>query len=337
MNRSRISLNDIADWENLTLAAHRAGQGKRNRPEVREFFQELDGNLGRLRQGILSNTIEVGMSTVFQIRDPKPRTIHAPCFFERVLHHALMNHVSPVLDRSMIADTFACRTGKGSLAAVQRCRQHVRRFEWYSKQDVRQYFASIDHGVLLEMLGRRFRSRGVFGLLRRIIESHEDSPGCGLPIGALTSQHLANFYLGRLDRFLLEGLRVRAMVRYMDDFAFWCDSRNETRDATASVREFAKASLKLTLREPGEINRSSHGITLCGYRIYAGTIRLATSRRRRFSQTQAKWERLWLEGRLTPQQLQCGYSAALAITLHADSVEWRRRLAANPPAWYEDV
>ena len=71
--------------------------------------------------------------------------------------------------------------------------------------------------------------------------------------------------------------------------------------------------------------------------IYAGTIRLAASRRRRFRRTQAKWEQLWLAGRLTPNQLQGGWSAALAITLHADSLAWRRRLAASPPAWYEDV
>ena len=176
MKRSRVSLLDVADWDNLAQAAHRAGTGKRHRPEVRKFFQELNPNLSRLRQGILSNTVEVGRSTVFHIRDPKPRTIHAPCFFERVLHHALMNHVSPVLDRTMIADTFACRTGKGSLAAIQRCQHHVRRFAWYTKQDVRQYFASINHDVLLMMLDRRFRSRGVLGLLQRIIQSHQDSP-----------------------------------------------------------------------------------------------------------------------------------------------------------------
>lgn len=242
--------------------------------------------------------------------------------------------VAPVLDRSMIADTFACRTGKGTLKAVQRCQHHIRRFAWYSKQDVRQYFASIDQGVLLEMLERRFRSRDVLALVRRVIESHEDLPGCGLPIGALTSQHLANFYLGALDRFLLERVKVRGMVRYMDDFAFWSDDREEAR---AAVTEFVANSLRLTLREPGEINRSSHGITLCGYRIYAGSIRLAASRRRRFRQTQVKWERLWLTGDLTRAELQNGYAAALAITLHADSRQWRRRLASNAPAWYDDV
>ncbi|MEM7478500.1 MAG: RNA-directed DNA polymerase, partial [Planctomycetota bacterium] len=254
------------------------------------------------------------------------------------LHHALMNHVSPVLDRSMIDDTFACRTGKGSLAAVTRCQHHIRRFDCFSKQDVRQYFASIPHEILLEMLHRRFRSEGVCLLLRRIVESHSDAPGRGLPIGALTSQHFANFYLGLLDRFLLEHSRVRAMVRYMDDFVFWCPDLAETKSAVAAVREFSEETLQLSLRDSGEINSSRQGVTLCGYRIYRGTIRLSASRRKRFRQTKAKWEELWLSGKITAKQLQNGYSAALAITLHADSLQWRRQgLAANAPAWYECV
>ena len=61
----------------------------------------------------------------FRIHDPKPRLIHAPAFRERVLHHALMAHAGPVLDRALVFDTYACRVGKGTLAAVRRCQQHA--------------------------------------------------------------------------------------------------------------------------------------------------------------------------------------------------------------------
>lgn len=59
-------------------------------------------------------------SNQFLIRDPKERVITAPCFDERVLHHAIMNLCEPVLDRWLIDDTFACRNGKGREAAVLR-------------------------------------------------------------------------------------------------------------------------------------------------------------------------------------------------------------------------
>ena len=61
----------------------------------------------------------------FRIHDPKPRLIHAPAFRDRLVHHAIMAHAGPVLDRALVDDSFACRTGKGTLAAVQRAAGHA--------------------------------------------------------------------------------------------------------------------------------------------------------------------------------------------------------------------
>ncbi len=128
-----------------------------------------------LRTDILSGGIAVGRTRRFRIHDPKPRTIHAPCFRERVLHHALMAHVGPVLEGALVADTFACRTGKGALAAVQRAQHHGRRWPWWAKIDIRAYFASIDHGILQDLLARRFKNQQLLALLGRIIEAHQDA------------------------------------------------------------------------------------------------------------------------------------------------------------------
>ena len=157
----------------------------------------------------------------FRILDPKPRLIHAPGFPDRVLHHAIMAHAGPVLDRGLVDDTYACRTGKGTLAAVQRACAQAGRFAWFAQIDIRAYFASIGHERLLALLQRRFRDRDLLALLRRIVGAHQPTAGCGLPIGTLTSQYFANFYLNGLDRLLLEHMRVRGYVRYLDD-AVWC-------------------------------------------------------------------------------------------------------------------
>jgi len=69
----------------------------------------------------------------------------------------------------------------------------------------------------LRELSRRIRDQRVFEIWRQIIEAYATAPERGLPIGALTSQHLANFYLAPLDRFVKETLRVPGYVRYMDD------------------------------------------------------------------------------------------------------------------------
>ncbi len=336
MKRSSVSLEDIADWANLTQAANRAALGKRDRVEVREFFADLHGNLSLLRRGILADTVNVGHARSFAIRDPKPRVIHAPCFRERALHHAVMNRIGPVLERSLVDDTYACRVGRGALAAVSRCHQHVQRFQWWAKLDIRQYFASIDHRVVLKQLSRKFKSEELLAFLYRIIDAYGEDRR-GLPIGALTSQCLANFYLGPLDRFLSEQRQVCGMVRYMDDFIFWGNSRREVSATDAACRAFLRNELKLEAKPNRQINRSSGGVTLCGFRVFPGTIRLAQSRMRRFRHGKRKWERRWLAGEISSRELQRGYDAVHAITLHADADQWRRQLAMDSPEWHDDV
>ena len=89
--------------------------------------------------------------------------------------------------------------------------------------DIRKYFDSVSHEHLLAVLTRKFKDAGLLAWFERILARHETEAGRGLPIGSLTSQHFANFYLGVLDRFVKEVLRRQFYVRYMDDFAVWGD------------------------------------------------------------------------------------------------------------------
>lgn len=331
MKRSPVGLEAVADWHNLAAAFHRAALGKGQREEVRRFRADLDSQLARLRQEILAGTVEVGRMRRFRIHDPKPRTIHAPCFRERVLHHALMAQAGPVLDRALVDDTYACRTGKGALAAVLRAQQHLRRWPWFAQIDIRAYFASIDHALLAELLARRFKHPGLLALMGRIIDAHHATPGKGLPIGALTSQQFANFYLSGLDRLLLEGCRVGGFVRYMDDLVWWGDSRAAVREALDAACGFARERLALEIKLPVRVGRSIHGLNFCGYRILPGQLLLSRRRQRRYIQVRRDWEDAYRAGRIDAASLQAGYAAALAITAHAAAAAWRReQLRRNP-------
>ena len=322
MNPTHVSLETIAEWDNLASATWRASAGKRTRYEVRSFLDNLLPNLSDLRRDILDGTVRVGQARTFRIRDPKPRLITAACFRERVLQHALMWHVGPLLERALVADTFACLTGRGTRAVVRRTQRHVRRFPWYAKMDVRQYFASIDHDILKTLLRRPLKGAETLELVDRIIDAYGDGNGRGLPIGALTSQWFANYYLGPLDRFLLEERRVAGMVRYMDDFVFWGTTRDEVRSCAAGVDEFLDQTLKLESRPPTLINRSSHGVSVCGYRVFPGTIHLSRTRQDRFTQALTHWEVEWLAGRISSLELQRCIDATLGITVDADARNW---------------
>jgi retron-type reverse transcriptase len=322
--RSAITLDDVASLDTLAAAFWRAARPHRDRAEVQRCAADLDRFLARLREDVLSGRSPDGRWTAFSIRDPKPRQILAPCFRDRVLHHALMAHMGPVLERALVADTFACRAGKGTLAAVRRAQQHVRRFPWFVKIDVRAYFASIDHSILRTVLARRFKDPGLLALCDAILASVPGGPGRGLPIGALTSQYFANSYLDALDRHLLEGLRVRGMVRYMDDVVWWCDSREAAHSTLAAVRDFVARERAIAVKASARIGRSAHGVTFLGFRVLPGALRLSLRRRRRYAVARDWWERRYAAGEIDARQLQAGYDAALAITAHASARAWRR-------------
>ncbi len=331
MKRSRVDLAAVADWHNLASAFGRAAAGCRGNSAAERFRDDLDANLHQMQQEVMQGNVRVGAMTSFCIRDPKTRIIHAPCFRERVLHHALIAHVGPILDRSLVDDTFACRKGKGTLAAVQRCQHHLRRFPWFVQIDIRSFFAAIDHEILLSLLSRKFKNPELLKLLERIIFFFSTESGKGLPIGALTSQHFANYYLAGLDRLLLEAIGVRGMVRYMDDLLWCCDSKEEARKSLHEVRIFLADTLQLAFKEPVRIGRNVHGTLFCGLRVLPGCLLLSRRRKRRYSERRQYWENQYAQGKISRGKLQAGYAAVLGMTMHTDAIGWRRAQLRRKP------
>ena len=90
-------------------------------------------------------TYRPGPYRTFTIYEGKTRQISAAPFRDRVVHHALTGVLEPIFERSFIFDSYACRKGKGTHAAVDRCQEFARRFRYVLKADVRKFFPSIDH------------------------------------------------------------------------------------------------------------------------------------------------------------------------------------------------
>lgn len=332
MKRSVISLHDLCDWPDLSAAFYRAAKGKRHRTAVRQFEKKLFGELSRLQQQVLDGSYRPEPMASFWINDPKWRLIHAPSFRDRVLHHALIYQVGPVLDRSLVDDTFACRQGRGTIAAVKRCQQHMQRFRWYVKVDMASYFASISHSILLQLLCRKFKDKRLLELFRVIVDGHQGDKGKGLPIGALTSQHFANYYLAGFDRLLLEQIGARGMVRYMDDVIWWVDDRDMAKNSWQRVCDWLMRERGLVLKNGSVINRSNVGGTFCGYRVLPQQIRLTRRMKRRIASNRARWEKAWLGGRINSLQLQAGISSVYSAARHANAKVWcKEQLMRVPP------
>ena len=324
MKRHGQLMTAIAEPTNLRLAFWKAAKSKRAKVDCRAFQENLDDNVATLRSELLSGTVEVGDYHTFTIHDPKERLICAASFRERVLHHALMNVCEPVLDRAAIFDSYACSKRRGQHAAVRRAMSYARQNGFFLKMDIRKYFDSIDQGILRRQVRRKFKDARVLELFDRILASYQTAPSKGLPIGNLTSQHFANFYLAPLDRFIKERLRRRCYVRYMDDFVVWGETSAELREVWRKVETFLAAELSLALKSNVMLNRTDRGMDFVGYRVFPHDLRLTRRGKRRFVRKFRRYERESKEGMWTELQLQQRVGALIGFTLSCRSRGFRR-------------
>jgi retron-type reverse transcriptase len=140
--------------------------------------------------------------------------------------------------------------------------------------DIRKYFASIDHAIILSILARKIKDPYVMDLCEKIIRKGGDGK-TGLPIGNLTSQFFANVYLDILDHHVKEKLRIKGYLRYMDDFCFFSNDKNFLKSLRYEIEEFLQTNLKLVLKESATlINTRQHGLPFLGVRIWVNLVRL---------------------------------------------------------------
>lgn len=324
MRRAGHLLEQIAEPGNLRLAFWKAARCKWGKAEVQRFATDLDQEIESLQEGLLNGDYPVGRFHRFTVHDPKKRIIHAAAFPERVLHHAIMNVCEPVFERLLIHDSYACRRGKGQWAAVEQAQQFVRAGVYFLKLDVRKYFDSIAHRELKAMLARRFRDRRLLEWFDRLIDSYETTSGRGLPIGSLTSQHMANFYLGPLDRLVKETLRRRWYVRYMDDMVIWGTTTAELRIVRDEVARFLGEELDLTLKDSPSINRTQHGMDFLGCRVFPGYAVLNGRSRRRFRRRLMSYTARFEAGAWDEATLQRHTMALLGFARQTRSWRFRR-------------
>ena len=312
----------VATRPNLVQALWRASRGKRDRPEVSDFVAQAPERLHQIGRQLAAGHYRFAAYRSFEVRDTKRRCIHAPSFQDRVVHHAIMAVTGPVLERGALVHSYACRRGRGQHAALQQARSWLRRTDWYGKMDVRRFYDSIHHDTLRALLLRRFRECHLLSLFDALLDSYQTAPGRGLPIGALTSQYLGNFYLDRFDHQLKAKAICPRYLRYMDD-ALVLGSRAQI-DRVREVASPALAELGLALKNGGEWNRAERGIPFLGFVLYPDRIRVNFQGRRRFRRKLRGLKRAWSDERLDDIQLQARATSLVAHVRRGDDLAWRQ-------------
>lgn len=338
----------LTSWQNLYEAAIDASVGKRRRPDVARYLGGLENNVTALRRQLQAGDWHPGSYRHFEITEPKPRLISAAPFRDRVVHHALVRILEPVFEKRFSHHSYACRKGLGTHKAVAQAFDACQRHEWVLQCDIRKFFASIDHEILLGQLARVIKCEPTLALAARIIgdpgalpdsggsEGPEWFPGDilftpadrrkGLPLGNQTSQFFANVYLDRIDQFAYRQLGAPQYVRYVDDFLVFGHDKGELWQARERLIEQA-ATLRLRLHpRKTRAHKTAGGITFLGWRMDCTHKRVCSenvvSTRRRLRHYTAAFH----HGKMDFAEVRNRVCSWLGHASHGDTVRLRQRV-----------
>lgn len=341
--------SQIVTFDNLLQAYYRARQGKKQSDEMRLFHFNLENNLWDLHDALQNNSYQPGRYRNFYIYEPKTRLVSAAPFRDRIVHHALCHITQPFFEKKFIHDSYANRQGKGNHKALDRAQQWVRRYPYVLKADLRKFFPSIDHEILLTTLARTIACPSTLNLCRQIVTSGDGIladeypmrwfPGDtlltpaerarGLPIGNLTSQLWGNVLLNQLDHFVKETVQVKGYLRYVDDFLLFGQDKASLWQAKEAIADFL-AQLRLTLHpDKCHVMPTAKGVPFLGFRLYPTHRRLLHDSLRR-ARRRLKWQRQALaEGKLTTEEFRRSLASWIGHVQHGDTYHLRTQLLTS--------
>lgn len=333
----------ICSFENFLSAANKAARGKRFRPYVLEFFNDLEHNALQLLRELRTFSYQPGGYSTFFIYEPKKRLISKAPFRDRIVHHALINVIGPLFERRFIFDSYANRAGKGTHAAIRRLQYFMQQAKYVLKCDFRLYFPSSDFEILKQEIRRVIGDKLTLWLIDTIIDGSNPQvaanwyfPGDdlftpferrrGLPIGNLTSQFFANVYLNAFDHFVKEQLRVPFYLRYVDDSAFVHDSPAYLQSLLPPVRDFLdRYRIKLHL-DKCQIRPVECGQRFLGQIVFPTHRRLPPENVRRLARRMRGFQKMYALRKIALPEIRHSLMSWLGHARQADTWSLRRAL-----------
>ena len=319
--------NNIVSLENLFSAWKEFSRGKKNKPDVIKFSSNLEDSIFILREDVVRGRWKPDAYRAFYINDPKLRQIHKASVRDRMFYQAVYRVLYLLFDKDFVFDSYSSRTDKGTHAGIQRLQSfivkvshnHTRQI-FALKCDIRKFFDSIDHSILLQLLEKKIKDEKCVELLRSIIGSFEKKPDKGLPLGNVTSQLFANVYLNPLDWYIKTELRAQCYVRYCDDFVVVSEDRNFLESCISKINIFLAETLLLELHPLKiEIRKLTQGIDFLGYVILPHRMVMRTKTKRRILKKSTKLVEKYKEGQISKEKVRRSIASYLGHVSHVKS------------------
>ena len=359
------------DLEELFEAYASCRKNKRNTINAIAFEIDYERELIRLCDEINGGSYHPGKSVAFIVNKPVQREIFAADFRDRIVHHLIISKLNPLFEREFIYDSYACRTGKGTHLGIKRLDRFIRQCSHnYSqdcfilKLDIKAFFMSIHkmmlHSRLNDFLHEKYvlPDRVIMCDLCRKVVLHDPTRNCiikgrpsdwrglpmykslfhcspdyGLPIGNLTSQVFANFYLSPFDHFVKHDLGVRYYGRYVDDFVLVHQDKEYLKNLIPRLRNFLKKNLSLTLHpDKVYLQHYSKGVKFLGAIIKPNRIYIANRTKGNFNRAIDSHNTMIFDhkpNRRERESFLSSMNSYLGILKHYKTYRLRRRMLAE--------
>ncbi len=243
---------------------------------------------------------------VRRVEIPKPdggvRLLGVPTVIDRMIQQAVVQVLQPVYEPTFSQSSYGFRPKRSAQQAIKKARDYYD--EGYTHVvdiDLAKYFDTVNHDILLELVGREVKDKAVLNLIRRFLKSGVMANGLisptseGTPQGGNLSPLLSNIYLTEFDRMLES--RGHKFVRYADDCNIYVKSRRAAERVMESCTKFLEGKLKLKVnRQKSSVGSPMKlkflGFSLCkigkrtgirphekSFRRFKETVRKLTSRK----------------------------------------------------------
>ncbi|RJQ35551.1 RNA-dependent DNA polymerase [Candidatus Parcubacteria bacterium] len=327
---------DIVSLENLFLAWDEFKKDKRYKIDVQEFEFNLEENIFKLHRELDNKTYSHGSYIGFYITDPKLRHIHKATVRDRILHHVVYKVLLPIFEPTFISNSFSCRKGKGSHKGVEILSKILRKVSrnntrtcYALKCDIKKFFDSVDHLILLEIISKRIVDNNTLELLKEIIGSYTSNifQKKGLPIGNLTSQLFTNVYMNELDQYIKNKLKIKHYVRYTDDFVIVSEDKNYLMNILKPISKFLSDKLLLQLHPKKlSIRKYNQGIDFLGYIIFPQHKLIRTKTKKRIFRKLKYRKTEYENNKITKYTYNQSLQSYLGVLSHADAYDFSNDL-----------
>src|SRR6266699_4284032 len=276
-------IGQIYDPRNLARAWERVkknkGAGGVDGVTVTRFEESREHYLSLLHQKLKDGSYRPRPVRRVEIDKPgstAKRALGIPTVMDRVCQQAVVQVLEPIFEPTFRDENFGFRPGRSTHMAMRRIwRQLKAGNSWVVDADIADFFGTLSHSTLVDLVARRVADGKVLRLLWQFLEAGGLRDGqveptlTGVPQGGVASPLLSNVYLHIFDEKMAEaGL---ALTRFADDWVITCASRRDAERALASACAVLEGELGLRVHpEKTRIVHVSQGFEFLGYKIGLG-------------------------------------------------------------------